>query len=309
MDMTPTYFPYRSAKARDSYFTFYDALAAKEWPVVSEERMVRTSYGETFVRVTGPDGAPPLVLLPGAVSTSLMWAPNIKALSEACRTYAVDQIGDVGRSTCTRPVRHLNDLLAWLDELFDALELGNGINLMGCSYGGSLTAEYAMHAPQRLNTVVLVAPGATVLHVSPEFVMRLALAAIASLRWLRPFIRWIFADTVRKDPAWLDPMVDQLRLAMQSIQRRLPIPPVWTAAKWRALTVPALFLLGEHETVYDAHKAVRRLKRVAPQVTAEILPGAGHDLTIVQAEMVNRSVVEFVKRKVTVPETCAVCAQ
>ena len=32
----------------------YDALAAKEWPVVSEERMVPTSYGQTFVRITGP---------------------------------------------------------------------------------------------------------------------------------------------------------------------------------------------------------------------------------------------------------------
>src|SRR6516164_6462452 len=68
---------------------------------------------------------PPLVLLPGACSTSLMWAPNIKALSEACRTFAVDQIGDSGRTICTKPVRHLNDLLFWLDELFDALKLGD----------------------------------------------------------------------------------------------------------------------------------------------------------------------------------------
>ena len=121
----PAYFPFRSAAVRDSYFAYYDSLALKEWPVASEKRMVPTSYGETFVRITGPADAPPLVLLPGAVATSLMWAPNIWALSAACRTFAVDQLGDVGRTTCIKQVRRLNDLLVWLDEFFDALKLGD----------------------------------------------------------------------------------------------------------------------------------------------------------------------------------------
>ena len=117
----PAYFPFRSAAVRDSYFAYYDSLALK----ASEKRMVPTSYGETFVRITGPADAPPLVLLPGAVATSLMWAPNIRALSAACRTFAVDQLGDVGRTTCIKQVRRLNDLLVWLDEFFDALKLGD----------------------------------------------------------------------------------------------------------------------------------------------------------------------------------------
>jgi pimeloyl-ACP methyl ester carboxylesterase len=90
---------------------YCDSLAAKAWPVASEERFAPTSYGQTFVRISGPAGAPRLVLLPGAVATSLIWAPNIQALSEAYRTFAVDQIGDVGRSTCTKPVRCVKDLL------------------------------------------------------------------------------------------------------------------------------------------------------------------------------------------------------
>jgi pimeloyl-ACP methyl ester carboxylesterase len=301
---TSSHFPYRSAAARDSYFAHYDSLAVKEWPVASEERMVPTSYGQTFVRITGPADAAPLVLLPGAVSTSLMWAPNIQALSEACRTFAVDQVGDIGRSTCTKPVRHLNDLLVWLDGLFDALELGNRINLMGVSYGGWITAEYARHAPQRLSAVVPIAPGGAVLRLAPQFWVRLALAAIIPQWYLRSLVRWMFRDQVRKDPKWLDPILDQMRISMRSLQRRsLPLPPVWTDAEWGALSVPALFLVGEHETIYDARKAVRRLKRVAPQVTAEIIPGAGHDLTIAQAEMVNRRIIEFLKQKAAAPET------
>lgn len=304
----PTYFPYRSVAARDSYFAYYDSLATKEWPVNSKEQMVPTSYGQTFIRITGPADAPPLVLLAGAVTTSLMWAPNIQALSQACRTFAVDQIGDIGRTTCAKPIRNLNDLLFWLDELFDALELGDRINLMGCSYGGWLTAEYARHAPQRLSAAILLAPGGAVLRLSAQFMIRLTLAAIAPRWFLAPVFRWMFADQLRKDPAWLDSILDQMRINVRSVQRRLPMPPVWTDAEWGALSVPALFLVGEHETIYDAGKAVGRLKRVAPQVTAEIIPGAGHDLTIAQADMVNRRILEFLKQKAAAPGTCAICA-
>jgi pimeloyl-ACP methyl ester carboxylesterase len=115
--------------------------------------------------------------------------------------------------------------------------------------------------------------------------------------------RWIFADQVRKSPEWLDPMLDQVRIGMRSVRRRLPIPPVWKDAEWGALSVPALFLVGEHETVYDAGTAVHRLKHVAPQVTAEIIPGAGHDLTLAQADLVNRRILEFVKQSAAAPRT------
>ena len=114
----------------------------------------------------------------------------------------------------------------------------------------------------------------------------------------------MFADQVRQHPEWLDLWLAQTRVSMRSLApRTLPRPRVWTDAECGALSVPALFLVGEHETIYDARDVVLRLKRVAPRVTAEIIPGAGHDLTIVQAEMVNRRILEFLDRKVAAPAT------
>ena len=97
-------YPYRSAAAQDRYLSFYDEIASKEWPLASEARMVPTSYGRTFVRVSGTDGAPALVLLPGEGATSLMWSLNVATLSAHHRTYAVDRIGDVGRSVASRAI-------------------------------------------------------------------------------------------------------------------------------------------------------------------------------------------------------------
>ena len=146
----PPYHPFRSAKAKAQYLQLYD-MRAKKWPVPSEAKTVDTFYGPTYVRISGPAGAPPLVLLHGGSGNSLQWIPNIEALSGVFKTYAVDNIYDYGRSVYTRPIKSPDDFTHWLDELFSALEPGNRINLMGLSYGGWLTCHYALRFPNRLD--------------------------------------------------------------------------------------------------------------------------------------------------------------
>jgi pimeloyl-ACP methyl ester carboxylesterase len=294
----PVYYPYRSESAKQVCLQYLDSLAARQWPVASEERVVPTRYGGTFVRISGPAEAPPLVLLHGAASTSLMWAPNIKPLSAEYRTFAVDQVGEFGRSFCTTPVRCLADLMTWLNELFDGLELRSGVNLMGISYGGALTAQYALRFPERLNRAVLLAPGMTVLRVTNEFILRTALTLLSSRRFLPPFLRWIFPVMTRNDPRWVNDIIEQSFLNFRNLQpRKIIVPPVLSDAEWRSLRVPVLFLVGEHERIYSPETAVQRLRRVAPQVRAEIVPGAGHDLTVAQADLVNQKILEYLKQE------------
>ncbi|HWR54025.1 MAG TPA: alpha/beta hydrolase [Bryobacteraceae bacterium] len=292
------YYPYRSEEARNRCFAHLDAAAARTWPRDSREQVVATTYGRTLVRVTGPAAGRALVLLHGAGATSLMWSPNIRALSEEFRTFAVDQIGEFGKSICSTPVHGIADLLGWLDELFTGLDLDRGFNLLGVSYGGALAAQYALKFPTKLDKVVLLAPANTVLPCGKAFWTRLVLAAILRRRGVPSFMRWVFADMTKRDPAWVDSVVEEFFLNMESMERRWPvIPPVMTDAAWRTLTVPALFLVGEHEVIYSPRKAVARLKRVAPSVTTEIVPDAGHDLTVVQAEAVNRRIVKFLRQR------------
>jgi len=67
---TSAFHPFKSAQAKDEYLTFYDQQA-KAWPVASETKLVDTFLGQTFVRISGPRSAPPLVLLPGSVLNSM----------------------------------------------------------------------------------------------------------------------------------------------------------------------------------------------------------------------------------------------
>jgi pimeloyl-ACP methyl ester carboxylesterase len=304
---TPAYYPYRTAAARDVCIRYLDGLATR-WPVVSEEQMVPTTFGPTFVRVSGPPAAPVLVLLHGAGTTSLMWAPNVRALAGEYRTIAVDQVGEFGKSVCTRPIVSMQSLIAWLDELIRALEPRERVSLIGMSYGGALAAQYALHSPARLDKVVLLAPGATVLRPTVRFWVRLLALAVTRERGLRAFLRWIFADVARTDPEWIASTMELLSLSLRSMRRhKTPIPRVLTDKEWASLRPATLFLAGENEVIYSARKAVDRLRRVAPQVTAEIIRGAGHDLTFAQTAQVNERILRFLRRERGLTTTAGAC--
>ena len=194
------YHPFRSTTAKEQYLKLYD-IRVKKWPVDSQTRLVDTAFGQTFVRMSGPAGAPPLVLLHGAGGNSLQWIPNIEALSESYRVYAVDNIYDYGRSIYTQSIENPDDYVNWLDELFSALELGNNIKLMGLSYGGWLTSHYALRFPDRLDKIVLLAPGGTVLPIRLEWIMRAILCLVPHRYFIKSFIYWLMADFVQKDEA------------------------------------------------------------------------------------------------------------
>jgi pimeloyl-ACP methyl ester carboxylesterase len=291
-----SYHPFRSVSAQEEYLTRYDRMAEK-WPIASESRLVETSFGQTFVRISGPGGAQPLVLLPGSVLHSLMWRPDIAALSKQYQTYAVDNIYDAGRSIYSRPLKSLDDFVHWLDELFTALELGDRINLMGLSYGAWLTGQYALHFPKRLAKIVLLAHPAIVT-MQPGFVFRFLLGFV-SPHYFKNFIYWLFEDSVRKDAAsreLVEDVLEDMRLAGQCFKpKAMVVPKVMEDRELQNIKVPALFLIGQNEKTYSPQKAIQRLNTVAPHIQAEIIPHAGHDLTFVQAEMVTGRVLEFLK--------------
>lgn len=299
MEMTP-YHPFRSAKAKEQYLKVYD-MRVKKWPVASESRMVRTSYGETFVRISGPATAPPLVLLHGMGGNSLQWMPNIKALSESYRTYAVDNIYDNGRSVYTKVVKSPDDFVKWLDELFNALQLKDNINLMGLSYGGWLASQYALRFPDRLHKMVLVAPVCTVLPLPFEWIKRALLCAVPHRYFTKSFMYWLLEDLAKKDEAGrnlLDEEVDFAYLTLRSFKHKRQVnPTVLEDRELQGIRVPTLFLVGENEKIYSAPKAIERLNKVAPRIKTEVIPHAGHDVTVVQAEMVNGKVLDFLAKR------------
>jgi pimeloyl-ACP methyl ester carboxylesterase len=290
--------PFRSEKKRNAFLALYDEKS-RNWPGEADARAVKTSWGETFVRSCGPDDGTPIVLLPGIGNTSLAWMRMVPLLSGRYRVHAIDNIYDYGRSVNTRPITSGDDFAAWLDELFDSLGLGAGIHLVGASYGGWIFACYTLAHSERVGKLVMLAPAATVAKLHLAFLLT-ALPCLLPHPWFtRKSLYYLQRDAVNRGGECRQMIEDTAELTYLAIRsykmRPMVEPQVLDDDRLRAIAVPTLFAVGENEKLYPPAEALDRLSVVAPEIRSELIPSAGHDLWISQAEKVSEMILGFIE--------------
>ena len=294
-----SFHPFRSELAKKRYLDYY-YRREQEWPIQYEDTQINTSYGITNVRISGNKCKQPLILLPGYYANSLLWINNIAALSAFYCTYAVDNIYDVGLSVYTQRPKSPNDYVLWLDEVLTAVNIHERVNLLGISFGGWLAIMYALRHSDRISKLVLLAP-ASILPLCMAFYIRGGMGKL-NKQLFRSFFYWIFEDAgksrnerIRKE---MRESVEEILLGMDCYQRKYELPPsVITDLELSSIHVPTQIIIGEHENVYSAKKAVDRLRRVAPQIKVALVPNAGHDLLLSQTELVNEIILEFLNQE------------
>ena len=257
--------------------------------------------GATFVRISGPSDGPPLVLLPGANATSLMWETNIEAFSR-------DHRGRRGRQRlrlrsqclCSKP-QNPSRFRVLVRRATSTLSASRNTNLTGPSYGGWIASEYTLEHPERIEKLVLIAPAATVLQFSMDFIKKGILCMIPHKHFVTSMMHWALADAAagtEEQRRMAEEAADNAWLGIRCFKpKQMVAPRILSDEELRGLAPPTLFLVGENEVIYSgsAADAVQRLNSVAPQIITEVLPDCGHDLTLVQAELVNRLVLEFLE--------------
>ncbi|MBA2811798.1 alpha/beta fold hydrolase [Streptomyces sp. KM273126] len=253
--------------------TAYDEVMAK-WPADREAFDVATRYGTTHVNACGPRDAPPLVLLPGGGgATSASWFANAEAFSRSHRVYAVDLIGEPGRSTreADHPLRTVADLTAWMDLLLDGLGVG-ATALCGHSYGAWIALHCTLHAPDRVRRLALLDPTGCFTGFAAGYLVRAAwMMARRSARGTRAFLEWETGGGP-VDPEWL-----RLQEAAADFPFVRPVTgPAPDRAASSALDVPALLLLAGRSRAHDTRKVAARSVEWLPRARVTVLPDATH---------------------------------
>lgn len=286
---------FKSPEGEAKYHAAYDNVLA-HWGVPYECLRVGTWFGATHVIACGPKGAPPLVLLHGIAVSSTFWYPNIAELSHDFRTFAVDVIGDAGRSVPTNWPKNRSEYAEWLLEVFNELHIGQA-HLAGLSYGGFLTVNFALQAPERVKRMVLLAPAASFVRFRLSFLLGMVAKLVLPIQSTRAaFSSNLRSISVRRD-APEDPVFDQLFLNFRFGRFRVKVwPVVFKDEELRRLSVPTLLLIGEREVIYDPRAAVERATRLIPRIEAEIIPNAGHALSFDQPESVDARILRFLKQ-------------
>jgi len=288
---------FKTPEGEAAFLAAYDA-AMKLWPVPYEEMDLPSRFGTTHVVASGPKDAPPLVLLHGNDATSAMWSPNIGDFSKDYRVYAVDVMGQPGKSIPSEPVRNAADYVAWLTAVLDRLHLDH-IFLAGQSYGGWLALNFAIHAPERVQKLVLLSPGGGFVPMARQFGLRGLLMVWFPTRFtVNSFMRWLGFNG-RDGNAATKRVLDLFYLGLKHF--RVPVetlrvmPVVFPEEQLRAMRVPTLLLVGEHEVICDPAMALDRARRFFPDVQAELVPRSSHDMCSSQHRIVDARVLDFLK--------------
>jgi pimeloyl-ACP methyl ester carboxylesterase len=282
---------FRTEETRAKLMAIYDE-GMRHWPVPFEAFFVGTRYGQTHVIVCGDPASPPLVMTHPAAVGGFVWSSIIAPLSEKRRVYALDTIGDVGRSELADPDRYPKtgrDYSAWLDDLYEQLEITQA-DLVAGSMGGWIAMNHAIHVPNHVRRLALLGP----MGLSP---WRANLAVLVPFAWyaMRPtdakFERIIFralgeGERVNREfRPWM--------LIMGKCKPKTGQPFHLSSRKLRLIRAHTLVILGGKDGLVGSAAAAAKRARNIPNCETEILPRAGHIMSVDEPEFVGERIVNF----------------
>ncbi|MBW0104683.1 alpha/beta fold hydrolase [Pseudonocardia sp. KRD291] len=246
------------------------------WPIAVTPRTLTSPFGRTHVHIAGAADAPSLVLLHGGGMTSASWFAVVGPLAERYRVYAVDRIGDAGRSVHEgRPIRSGDDQLVWLSTVLDGIgvDASAAAHLCGHSTGAHLALRFALRQPGRVRSVTLLDPPSVFAGLRNSYLVHAApmLVRPTEVRVGR-FLDWETA------PGGLDRTVRRLYVQAGAHFPSSPIVPDRRPREsdLRSLGVPAHVLLAERSRCHDAAAVAATARRLFADATVDVLPGATH---------------------------------
>ncbi len=275
-----------------SYTQLYDR-ALTLWEVPYKEVECATSYGQAHVIVAGPEDAPPLVLLHGMNASSSMWYPNIKALAENHRVYAIDFFLEVNKSVCNGEVEEISEIIGWYDEVFKCLGL-ESFDLVGASRGGWLATKIALHKPERVRKLVLLSPAQTLIWipVGKKLVSNILYTINPEREDLKEVFQALSCDVEKIDQLYIDQYYRATTKA--EVEETLFDMTPFSDDELASLKMPVMFFVGDQDFANN-QKSIDRAEELIPSVEVLMLKECGHFLSIDKAEEVNKRVTDFLK--------------
>jgi pimeloyl-ACP methyl ester carboxylesterase len=288
--------PFKSQKGEAEYLAAYNAMM-QYWPIPYESFDIPGYYGCTHLVASGPKDAPALILLHGGRASLTMWSANVRDLSKDHRVYAIDIMGQPGKSIPEKTFRKREDLVPWFTGLLDGLDIEKA-DLVGQSYGGWFALNYALHKPTRVNKVALISPAACFLPLNRQHMLRGSLMFFFPSRWaMRSFKLWETYPENIKDPqnlAFFNAKTEQLYLGFKHFRCQGEAnPDIFSDDDLRGLQAPTLLLIGQQEVIYNPAASIERARRLIPHLEASLIPNASHDLAYFQARAVDERILQF----------------
>ena len=264
--------------------------------------------GARAVYVRAGQGSP-LLLIHGLIGGYGIWERNIPALAEHRTVYAPDLLG-MGHS------ERVHGLAAGLEPTarrvlaaMDALQIDRA-DVVATSHGGSVALMLAALAPERVTSLILLAP-ANPYSRKTDWMVRLYSTALGG--WIANFAprmpRWIqrvalarmFGDRRRMQAGTLKPYHDALQVP-GTMAHVLAMVRGWFAEMKKLEAVlpevaktPTLLVWGDRDRVVSLKSAGRLQREIGAELV--VIPGGGHLVFEEFPQETNRIMTEWLLRK------------
>lgn len=216
------------------------------------------------------------------------WFATAAELSREHRVYAVDTMGDPGRSVNDgRRIASRADLARWLDSLIATLGLDQA-DYCGHSFGAWQVLMHALRSPDRVRRLVLLDPTQCFAGFKLGCLWRAALGFLPGGS-AESYLTWE-SRGAGLDPQWLGfQLLNSTAPTGKLIAAREP-----SAEQLSSLTRPILILLAERSRVHDVAKVRTVAQRTLPHAQIETLPGVSHHMIpFERPKELNRRLLEF----------------
>ena len=282
---------YKSPEVKAQFMEIYDEKM-QEWSVPYEDIYLDTRYGKVHVISSGPEDAPVMLLLHASGVSGWSWKFNVAELSRDYRTYAIDLIGDAGKSeyrSLEKIMKDGHDQADLYREITDKLGVEKAF-VVGASEGGFIGTNYALDYPERVEKLALLGPmgysGAT------QSIIRIMLAQFFPLKPIQEStFSWAFSDS----PDLEDDFGEWFRLIMSGINPVKVSPLPFSAEQRQSISVPVMFIFGERDNLVGDPVKASKLAQDIPEAQVEVVD-AGHLMGGEIPEKINQIILEYFRK-------------
>ena len=284
---------FRSVEGRREYLEAYDEVMAT-MPPPSSIHDINTSWGTVRVYEwanANDSDATPVVLLPGRSSGVPMWQANLTGFSQEHTVYALDALGDAGKSLQTVPLDSNEDVGGWITETLDALGIERA-HIVGHSFGGGNAANFAQRHPEQVQTLTLLEPAFALNY--PSFSV-LFWGTVAILEFLpeswRNYGLAQISGEAPSDVGSDDPLARMISAGSAYYSASLPTPETLTTEELSNLPMPVYVALAENSPLTDETDA--KNAELIPGATVKIWANTTHSLPMEVADELASELTRF----------------
>ena len=247
---------------------------------------------------TGPEGAPLIVLSPGAFTDHSLFEEQVSALSEAYRLLAWDPRGHGRSRPYGRPFtprQAADDLIGLLDHLGE-----QKVALLGQSMGGYVSQEMIFKAPERVTAAILLGCTSSKISLSPmeRFLLRV----------MPPIVALMPTGLFKRQAMERSAFTKQAQAKLVRMAAPLTAKDVRAIAKAIALTVhrekgdregddaishPILICYGDRDRLDLIPKAAAAWHTETETSELAVIPEAGHAANLDNPADFNRLALAF----------------